>query len=136
MIQDLGLVTTERTILFEGDTTTNTSGTYPLSQPLNNFDFIYVEYKPPAKNLTTQYFEPSALLKTDRILTVFGFNMQDGSPNTMYFYEHQIIFDTSYTSFTIAHSLMNRFATNNSGNFTTTTDSKDIGVVKIIGFKF
>lgn len=135
-IQDLGLVTTQKVVLFEGDTTLSGKGSYNLNQSLKDFDFIYVEYKPPANNLVTQFFETSALKETKNLLTTFAFNMQDGNPNTMYFYEYQIEFNSNLDNFTVSHSLMNRFATNNNGNFTTTTDSLDIGVVKIIGFKF
>lgn len=134
MIYDIGQVGSVKKTLFEGDTSLDTSKTYSLSETLNNFDFIYVEYKSSAKNITTQYFEPSALTRVDRVLSTFSFNMQDSSPFNCYLYEHQALFNTDLTSFTIAHCNMVRISSGSSW-YTPTQDSKDIGILKIIGVK-
>lgn len=125
----------KRTILYSGDTRSVALSTeQTLSQPISNFDFIYIKYYSSVGiNTTVQYIDVSEYEGSN--LTLSSYNITDSSPYKLEFYEHTANLSTSSTTFSITKRNKVTIDPSNPSAIATETDNKNIGVKKIIGIK-
>lgn len=125
----------KRTTLYSGDTRSialNTEQT--LSQPISNFDFIYVKYYSSVGiNTTVQYIDVSEYEGSN--LTLASYNITDSSPYKLEFYEHTANLSKTSNTFTIAKRNKVTIDPSDPSTIATEIDNKNIGIKKIIGIK-
>lgn len=124
-----------REVIFNGDTRKGGLGDkYNLSKPVTDFDFISIKYHNPTGSNTGVYFVDVQQLDTTKIPQSM-FNVQDGSPFNIYFYEHIIALDSlDGTGFSVTNR--NRIRIESNGNYSVIENTTDVGVSTIIGYKF